>query len=105
MLVERIRPIATPLQGWTHFACQFFIFVWAARIFDRHPNSIMEAEKLRARSNSVKSRVAPRRCELISRFATASTLVSRTNQPAGIFLLGHVCFCFQSRNFFVRDEK
>src|SRR4030095_11640984 len=37
-LIARIRPIATPLRDRTHFACQFFIFVWVARIFDRHPN-------------------------------------------------------------------
>src|SRR4030095_12202992 len=54
-LIARIRPIATPLRDRTHFACQFFIFVWVARIFDRHPNSIMEVEKLRARCDSVKS--------------------------------------------------
>src|SRR5215831_498862 len=54
--IERIRHIATLLRERTQFAFQFFIFVWIARIFDRHPNSIVEAEKLRARSNSVKSR-------------------------------------------------
>jgi hypothetical protein len=53
-LAERTRRIAPPLQLRAHFAW-FFIFLCIARIFDRHPGSTLEAGKLRARVNSVKS--------------------------------------------------
>jgi hypothetical protein len=56
MLVEINPIIATPLRGRRQFAWHFFIFVWVARIFDQHSNRIMVAERLRARSDPVKSR-------------------------------------------------
>ena len=79
-LIERILRIALLFQLEVQFA-SFSIFVCVARIFDRHLSGTLEAGKLRARVNSVKSGVAaPRRCESIERFAT--TTASVTNKSA-----------------------
>src|SRR5215475_4647844 len=87
--IERIRHIATPLRGRMYFACQFFIFVWIARIFDRHPNSIVEAEKLRARYNSVKSRRPAAAVSISGPLCRA-----KTGQRNSFVSHGHVRFPF-----------
>jgi hypothetical protein len=56
------------------FATQFSIFVYVARIFDRHLSSTLEAGKLRARVNSVKSGVAQSQRGSIDRFPAAIAL-------------------------------
>lgn len=70
-VVERIRRIALLFQLKVQFACQFSIFVCVDRILIAIPVGTLEAGKLRARVNSVKSRVPPPRCEWIDHFATA----------------------------------
>src|SRR5262249_43575444 len=87
--IERIRHIATLLRERTQFAFQFFIFVWITRIFDRHPNSIVEAEKLRARYNSVKSRRPAAAVSVSGQLCRA-----KTGQRNSFVSHGHVRFPF-----------
>jgi hypothetical protein len=61
------------------FATRFFSFVCVARIFDRRLSSTLEAGKLLARVNSVKSGVAPWQRGSIDRFPAAIALSLWTN--------------------------
>src|SRR6266576_3333242 len=67
--------------------------------FDRHLSATLEAGKLRAPVNSVKSRVAPPwRCESIDRFAT--TTASVTNKSAA-----RLFFCFPRTRVFLFSSQ
>ena len=109
MLVETIRHIAPSFQVKTQFACEFFIFVCVARIFDRRPSDTLEAGKLRARVSSVKSGVVPRRRESIDSFATAFANRSRTNQQRYSFFVfpsdTRVSFSSQENFLFAMKNK
>jgi len=71
--------------------------------FDCHPHGTLEAGKLRAQGNSVKSRVAPECRESIDRFAAGFALRSLTNQrrdPFFVFPRTRV-FLFFSQDIFL----
>ena len=80
--------------------------------FDRHPSGTLEAGKLRAPVNSVKSRVAPWRCESADCSAAARGPPVTNNFPGEIssrdpflFFLGHARFFFLVKKIFGRDEN
>ena len=76
--------------------------------FDRHPDGTLEAGKLRARGNSVKSRVAPQGRESIDHFAAGFGPSVTDKSATGFFFCFPSDTClsvFQSRHFFVRDKK
>ena len=109
MPVERIRRIALLFQLEVQFATQFSIFVCVARIFDRHPSGTLEAGKLRARVNAVKSGIARRR-ESIDLFAAAIAPLLRTsprqNQQRDFFAFSRTrALLFLVKKFFGRDEN
>jgi hypothetical protein len=79
--------------------------------FDRHPRGTLEAGKLRARVNSVKSGVAQRRCESIDHFTTATALrlgtSPRQNQRRdSLFVFSRTrALLFLVKKIFGRDEN
>jgi hypothetical protein len=85
--------------------------VCVARIFDRHLSGTLEAGKLLARANSVKSGMAQWQRESIDRFPAAIALLlrrARAKISSGtlfLFSLRHARFFFQSRKFLARDEN
>jgi hypothetical protein len=98
-LIERILRIALLFQLEVQFA-SFSIFVCVARIFDRHLSGTLEAGKLLAWVNSVKSGMAQWQCESIERFPAPIALLLRTSRAkiSGwilfLFSLGHGRFFF-----------
>jgi hypothetical protein len=108
--VERIRRIALLFQLKVQLASQFSIFVCVARIFDRHPSGTLEAGKLRAPVNSVKSGVAHGDADRL--IAWRRRLLCRhrraPRQSSGILFLlslGHARFFFLVKRIFGRYEN
>jgi hypothetical protein len=79
--------------------------------FDRHPSGTLEAGKLRARVNSVKSGVAQWRCESIDHFTTAIALLLGTNprqnqRRDSLFVFSRTrALLFLVKKIFGRDEN
>jgi hypothetical protein len=109
-LVETIRRIALLFQLEVQFA-SFSIFVCVARIFDRHLSGTVEAGKLLARGNSVKSGMAQWQCEAIDRFPAAIALLLRQARAkigsgfSFLFSLGDARFFFLVKKILGRDEN
>ena len=110
--VERIRRIALPLQLEVQFASPVLCLrVHRPHFFDRHPSGTLEAGKLRARANSVKSGVAHGDANRIDRFAAAIALLSRTSsrrnqQRDSFFVFSRTrSLLFLVKKIFGRDEN
>jgi hypothetical protein len=79
--------------------------------FDRHPSGTLEAGKLRARVNSVKSGVAHGDANRIDRFAAATALLLGTNprqnqQRDSLFVFSRTrALLFLVKKIFGRDEN
>ena len=54
-LIKSFRHIAPEFQLRTQLACVVYLRVRSPHFFDRHPSGTLEAGKLRARANPVKS--------------------------------------------------
>ncbi|HJX82682.1 MAG TPA: hypothetical protein VJ248_11680 [Candidatus Udaeobacter sp.] len=109
--VERIRRIALLFQLEARFAFQFSVFACVARIFDRHLSGTLEAGKLLAWVNSVKSGVAHGDANRIDRFAAATALLLGTNprqnqQRDSLFVFSRTrALLFLVKKIFGRDEN
>jgi hypothetical protein len=110
-LAERIGRIALPFRLKAQFVFQFFIFVCVARIFGRHPSGTLEAGKLRAPVNSVKSGVAHGDADRLiawrRRLLCCHGRARATISSGILFLLslGHARFLFLVKRIFGRDEN
>ena len=109
-LVETIRRIAPLFQLEPQFA-SFSIFVCVARIFNRHLSGTLEAGKLLARANSVKSGMAQwqRKSERSLRRGDRSPVKDKSapKSAAGFFFVFFRTrvFLFLVKKIFVRDEN
>jgi hypothetical protein len=86
-----------------------YLRVRCPHFFDRHPGGTLEAGKLRARINSVKSGAGAWRCRWIDNPGSAVALFDRgtCSGPNNTFFLfpGDASSFFRVKKIFVRDEK